>query len=123
MSLYLDAIETRANAATSGPWLMDEPDSSHPFEKVVRQGTGQAIYIADVGYQEDFEFIAAAREDVPALVAVARRQERVAELLTPILERTANQIGTHSATCYRYHTGCLARAVLAIVNDEREEQE
>lgn len=61
----LDEIEARTNAATVGPWdvFMDRID--HP---------GKSVFAVayDVGCDEDAEFIAAARQDVPALVAVAR---------------------------------------------------
>lgn len=61
----LDEIEARANAATEGPWnvFMDRID--HPGRSLV-------AVAYDVGCDEDAEFIAHARTDVPALVAVAR---------------------------------------------------
>lgn len=78
--LDLDAIEARANAATEGPWII-VPEKCGP--------DGQGVFTAEefghvceVGDpyprganrpQESMEFIAAAREDVPALVAEVRR--------------------------------------------------
>lgn len=75
--LDLDAIETRANAATDGPWCTDSWE--------IYQGTeyepGMSLWIGETcrgtGSLEqdraDAEFVAAARTDVPALVAEVRR--------------------------------------------------
>ncbi|NYV73105.1 hypothetical protein [Streptomyces sp. UH6] len=71
----LAAITARANAATPGPWTVERDESSlHRF--VVSE---DHMLTADLGYlgnssQDDAAFIAAARTDVPALLA------RVAEL-------------------------------------------
>ena len=76
--LDLDAIEARANAATAGPW---HPHTTYPH--TVWQGD---MYGEDPGMisttlaQEivaDAKFIAAARTDVPALVAEVRRLRAV----------------------------------------------
>jgi hypothetical protein len=77
----LDTIEARTNAATEGPW-----DSAHHY----RPSEGQTYEDADWstvgaegkrivatkegwGTPHDVEFIAHAREDIPALVAELRR--------------------------------------------------
>lgn len=84
--LDLDAIEDRADAATDGPW--------YPWNRGVgwhialEQPAGDSVPACipegsrtDIGRGADATFIAAAREDVPALVAEARRlRARVAEL-------------------------------------------
>lgn len=82
----LDAIQARANAATNGPWEVNGPDerwaaiSSGP-DSVIHAYTEHASDCvgctcerdADVAISaEDAEFIAAARTDVPALVAALR---------------------------------------------------
>jgi hypothetical protein len=65
--LNLDAIEARVNAATEGPWQIIGGG-----EYVT--GAGVGIGTADGGIMaRDAEFIAHAREDVPALVAEVRR--------------------------------------------------
>lgn len=68
----LDTIEARANAATEGPWEI----RGH---EIVRDSYGlatiQSLWIADIDpvAPADAEFIAHAREDVPALVVELRR--------------------------------------------------
>ncbi|AYD83906.1 hypothetical protein SEA_GETALONG_46 [Gordonia phage Getalong] len=71
--LDLDAIEARANAATRGPWKMGKrswPDVvMTPYGCLWNPGTGR---INDI---EDGEFVAHAREDIPALIARIRQLE------------------------------------------------
>lgn len=72
--LDLDAIEARANSATPGPWATSS-------EWSVRTGARDDELVACVQYKDhgrDAAFIAAARTDVPALVAELRalRAER-----------------------------------------------
>lgn len=55
----LDEIEARLSAATPGPWTRTQWEEEQP----------------DVPWDADAEFIAHAREDVPALVAVVRAVE------------------------------------------------
>ena len=82
----LNAIEARVNAATPGGWVVHSDD----FDLEVRQdptvdkeGWGHitiATCIQDA-QDNDAEFIAHARQDVPDLIAYARELEaRVAEL-------------------------------------------
>jgi hypothetical protein len=75
-ALDLDAIEARANAATPGPWDFYEEGSTMFVSCGVTQ-YGEALYLAgDIENREDATFIAAARSDVPALVAEVRRLAR-----------------------------------------------
>jgi hypothetical protein len=69
----LNAIEARANAASPGPWrrarnveLVEAPDA----ECVSIAGSNNCDHIQG---SVDMDFIAHAREDVPALVAEVRR--------------------------------------------------
>lgn len=65
----LNEIEARANAATEGPWMgIRYPDG---FLGRVIGGNGFGV-AEDFPDDADAEFIAHARTDVPALVAVAR---------------------------------------------------
>jgi hypothetical protein len=74
----LAAIEARAAKATEGPWV-NMPDG--PFWGEIKtarlEGEGGWSTIAEMpeadDREADFDFIAAAREDVPALVAEIRR--------------------------------------------------
>jgi len=90
--LDLDVIEARADAATAGPWWWDEDEFmwrlhgvhgtisgndwipeqvlNHQIAKAPKQGTSYAEYWPE---RADADFIAAARTDVPALVAEVRR--------------------------------------------------
>lgn len=83
-ALDLAAIEARANAATPGPWQRDERyvvggediPGSRPGGEVIAQA--QPTLSAWREYElsqrvANAEFIAHAREDVPALVAEVRR--------------------------------------------------
>lgn len=71
----LDAIEARAAAATEGPWQMDGPWTLG-YTVITSAGAG-LIDADDAGsvpclIEEDAEFIAHARADVPDLVAALR---------------------------------------------------
>lgn len=81
----LDAIESCANAATPGPWEArpdgmcvrgPEPPSGERGEKIAVTGPWgrdpERVVL-------DCEFIARARQDVPALVAEVRRLRALAE--------------------------------------------
>lgn len=81
----LDEIETRANAATEGPWEWDG-ESNEPWpagdnslrsvsgakDDLVLYAWGYDAYGIEAARDADAEFIAHARTDVPALAAVAR---------------------------------------------------
>ena len=85
-------IQARADAATEGPWKIEPVESgrfaaveSHVYSArgihiLLSPGDGQAAQATN----HDAEFIAAARTDVPALLALVREQqdriERVREL-------------------------------------------
>jgi len=74
----LTAIEARANAATPGPWLLD-PAIPHVVD-IRRPEPMSFLVIHDdpngpESARPDAEFIAAARTDVPDLVATLRAVE------------------------------------------------
>lgn len=75
----IDAIEKRANAATKGPWMYDPKFG-------LTHKTGQATillmssterYCFSFRDDADAEFVAHAREDVPALIAEVRRLREI----------------------------------------------
>lgn len=77
-ALDLAAIEQRANAATEGPWepqcVQPRMDGAHQWWiKAGRLPRG----LNATGTHADVEFVAAARTDVPALVARVRELEAV----------------------------------------------
>jgi hypothetical protein len=62
----LDAIEARAKGATEGPWLA-------MLRSVIADGPyAEWSTVADSEQQKDVEFIAHARQDIPALIAALR---------------------------------------------------
>lgn len=74
--LDLAAIEARANAATRGPWGVEQ--SPNDLYSALVVGTALdpgAPELAACLTRADAEFIAAARTDVPQLVAEVRRLE------------------------------------------------
>ena len=94
--LDLDAIEARANAATSGPWYQGR--DGRRYESSHEVFTREDMYDAEsrdaypqAARSEDAEFIAHAREDVPALVAAVRERD---EMLAKISAAVA--AGTYS---------------------------
>lgn len=128
MTLDLDAIEQRANAATPGPWTTGWPrgQCANPRHSVPHPGrdgddpcvsalagylAGDCVsqlkpigvpfhevrYVVDIGDGGDISvadaaFIAAARQDVPALVAEVRRLRALGDEMAAALE--------HAAECY-----------------------
>lgn len=75
----LTAIEERANAATREPWIVG--DTYVPTALVDRPVSAVSVYgmgmeVAECQRDTDGAFIAAARVDVPALVAEVRRLRR-----------------------------------------------
>lgn len=94
----LDEIEERANAATPGPWFLDD---ERPLTPCVWTGYDEALgaevaeYLTSRGYirpgddyprgcnhpAENMEFIAASRTDVPDLVAEVRRLRDALEVV------------------------------------------
>ena len=61
----LDKIEARANAATEGPWNVFVGRIDHPGRSLV-------AVAYDVAREEDAEFIAHARTDMPDMAAALR---------------------------------------------------
>jgi hypothetical protein len=67
----LDVIEARANAASPGPWVRDGfGDEDGP--RFIGAPTTEQIVVDEVSGSVDAVFIAAARQDVPDLVAALR---------------------------------------------------
>lgn len=105
----LQAIEARAEAATPGPWRA-APSARSGDEVVVAEGYITVAYLSGrpVG-ERDARFIAAARADVPALVAEVRRSTRLAAAEAALRVARAE----HAATERN------GRAVIAAVADLR----
>jgi hypothetical protein len=75
--LDLDQIETRANAATEGPWCTDswEIYQGTEYQPGISQWIGETCRGTGSLEQDraDAAFVAAARTDVPAMAAEIRR--------------------------------------------------
>jgi hypothetical protein len=83
-ALDLDAIEARANAATPGPWRVSTDNTPEYFMSI--EGTDGPICV----FTDTAAFIAAARSDVPALVAEVRRlKTRVLVAETRVMNKRA----------------------------------
>ena len=125
--LDLAAIKARCAAATPGPWRLSRS------EEII---CGDDMYLIDGGgiAPSDAEFIAAARTDVPALVAevVRLREERDDQAsLVEVFEDEAKRLRSDLASCYRI-TGAdpdgdddamLARKAVNAVRRLREESD
>jgi hypothetical protein len=78
----LDAIKARAEAATDGPWRVISDYIPGVIE--VEGPTASNDYVAELSADKaDLEFIAHARQDIPALAAAV---EAVLELHKPITD-------------------------------------
>lgn len=84
----LDKIEARANAATEGPWNVF-------MGRIDHSGRSLVAVAYDVGCDEDADFIAHARADVPDMAAALRA---VLELHAP----TPSDIYPHDV-CHHPH--------------------
>lgn len=108
----LAAIESRANAATPGPWMAHEgpPVRLHGLYpgKVLTCGPGSVVVAVDEHtvkevagwtYQDaNGRFIAAARTDVPALVREVRRLRRIGERMAATLRACREAIAGYVDT-------------------------
>ena len=84
----LSAIAARADAATPEPWIFEEFFRSERRYRLglMTQG-GRGILFHQAQWEPtkaDRAFLAAARSDVPALVAEVRRLRAAVEALTPL---------------------------------------
>lgn len=95
--LGLDAIRARADAATSGPWVVHHENAHFPDEADVVYMTSKSdfepirsngSYAEDSGYMsnENAEFIAHAREDIPALLAALAAEKARADSMTQLCD-------------------------------------
>lgn len=69
---YLSEIEARANAATAGPW---RTCCYKPNQVERADGCSEAHNISETDWNKDASFIAAARDDIPRLVARVKELE------------------------------------------------
>ena len=102
----LEAIEKREREATAGPWR-PERDGGFNFADArivcaeadrARRATGASArpsYLALVEKMDDAAFIAAARTDIPALLAEVRRLREVCSDAAEELDRVHSDSNRH----------------------------
>ena len=78
---YLDEIEARCNAASSGPWIsfiegIDHTSGSDFIMTGTPEERGEDIELSGATH-EDQIFIAHARQDIPALIGEIRRLRKM----------------------------------------------
>ena len=71
-SVWLDDIEQRAMRATAGPWTSFVEGRDHTSGSSFIRTAGDDIEMSGATI-DDQDFIAHAREDIPALIAEVRR--------------------------------------------------
>lgn len=122
----LAGIEARASAATEGPWKVKEcaPCTGRGRLDVSIWAHDGNVSIADWCDEDEFtkadaEFIAHARTDVPALLAMVREQqaahERVRELHQPEMAagRDGNGVTDYCPACSTYYPCATIAAITA----------
>ena len=91
--LDLDAIRTRANAATTGPWGVEANES---ILLVLNRALGVLVATAgapdDTQATTDAEFIASAREDIPALLDEITALDQTAEDAVALTEQIGAEL-------------------------------
>lgn len=130
-ALDLDAIEARANAATEGPWeamCFDSDHSKYEFScSVITEDVGDSVcgfdalgrlgnerHAKDDGWH-DAQFIAAARTDVPALVARVRELEAAVERVEALKHAAVKR-----SAAYGIHVESITlRQLTAALNGDR----
>lgn len=105
-SAALDLIEARAQAATEGPWKHNGVNGVH-----TRVGSCVALSYRhdDDNRRADATFIAHAREDVPWLVDLARRQDAALRAVLAELDRADAKPGPDGER--QVHTVVIRQAI------------
>ena len=102
-ALDLDAIEARANAASAGPWVLRLGPHAIPEVHGPKYGVAFTFYGEGEGENDhadaDAAFIAAARTDVPALLARVRELEAQLAAAQPAVALDALRNGRFTAHC------------------------
>lgn len=98
--MNLDEIEARANAATPGPWRDQHHECSEVWGPAPDSQT-HSMQIARIGRAQfdvlNAAFIAAARTDVPTLIARVRELEAECDALRALLVDAHRELATIEA--------------------------
>lgn len=104
----LDAIRARAEGGTEGTWTVDRQTGQ------IWANPGEPVLVAQVGWAEDADFIAHAREDVPALLAALAAAHAENKMLTDDIWQAAQM------QCEVEDERDEARAALAALREAAE---
>ena len=117
--MNLDEIEARANAATPGPWRDRHQVCSEVWGQAPDSQTC-SMQIARVGHAQfdvlNAAFIAAARTDVPALIARVRELETECERQSTLAATTFNALIANDIAQMRAY-GLSYEGVRALLGD------
>jgi hypothetical protein len=96
----VDEIQARVEAATSGPWYQGQNSRTYETSKEVWTRTHMddpvSVDVFPVATRaEDAEFVAHAREDVPALLAALAAERERADQAEVALERLSDAHDVH----------------------------
>lgn len=94
----LDAIQAREAKATAGPWAIDGPAQCGPSDTLVVypvEDGGTLAYVQPSW--DDAEFIAHARQDVPALLAEVERLRALTTVDDDTVGRATRAFGAATA--------------------------
>jgi hypothetical protein len=114
MTIDLDAIKARLEGVTEGPWEIGKwgnRDQSKDWDHYI--DGPEMGYDSDFRFFVDARFIAAARTDIPALVAEV---ERLRAALQLILEMGPHHLGQ---TRDEFHMQKVAHAALKGTDDDK----
>nr|BEK68813.1 hypothetical protein KPHV_60400 [Kitasatospora purpeofusca] len=112
--LDLDAIQARCDAATDGPWTLHDALDGDGFPGhlwVVENpadGPGDHHAMINIGTRDDAEFIARAREDVPALLARVSQLEAERALYVGVEPTIAEEMAELKRGFFAAHEVCDA---------------
>lgn len=87
---YLEEIEARFNVATAGPWL--DKNCGNDCCVWITSGEDPEGQLAGIDSIANAEFMAHARTDVPALIALARQQNAKLMAIRQLVEESIHRI-------------------------------
>jgi hypothetical protein len=103
-------IEARADAATDGPWNIAVSEDRKWALVLADAGTADERIVVRSISDDDAEFIAHARTDIPALLAMVREQRERLDTADALIRDL-----TDSGDCsFDHHGGCQAHGYLSL---------
>lgn len=108
----IEEIRKRAEAATAGPWGVEESRYSGSYNVGIVDWSSD--FSACLCPKNDAEFIAHAREDVPALLAEVERLQKELEWYADMANYTANETSCDGLPAIDNDYGRRARRALGL---------